>query len=226
MWKRNSPAANRTWLAQPVKTSSCGSGMPSKNGWRLSTGCSVCTVTAILHLNGGNLCGDVNAHGAPGDAAAAADTARAAELIPPGRELVRHPLAVAGARGRVDAPSVDVRMGSGEAGVPPARPFGCFPGEVGCVLDGGAETGGTDHGAVAARQTAFGDLLPAGTVEIAEEQLPGLSGVEGPAHGSGRQLRHLTGPEEILLTRGMAGHGLHYPLTRFGSGLHQKFVTA
>src|SRR5512139_718040 len=59
-----------------------------------------------------DLFGEINADRAPGDAAAAAYAAAAAELVVPGRELVRQPLAVAGTNvgSHVDAVQMAVRL--------------------------------------------------------------------------------------------------------------------
>src|SRR4051794_3910516 len=82
---------------------------------------------------------DVDAHRAPGDAAPAADAARAAELVDPRGELVRHPLAIAGAGRRPHRTPVDVRVVDGEAGVPTLPALDALTGEIGGVLHGGAE---------------------------------------------------------------------------------------
>src|SRR5215813_5646982 len=52
-----------------------------------------------------DLLGDVDSHRAPHDAAATADTARTAELVVPGAELVREPLPVPALRRRPDRAS-------------------------------------------------------------------------------------------------------------------------
>ena len=70
------------------------------------------------------LLGDVDGDRAPGDAAPAADAARGAELVDPGRELVGHPLPVARARRAPDAAAVDVGVVEREAGVPHALALG------------------------------------------------------------------------------------------------------
>src|SRR4051794_28215460 len=94
------------------------------------------------------LLGDVDAGRAPRDAAPAADAPGGAELDLPGRELVRHPLPVAGARGLADgAVAVDVGVIEGEAAVPVLAALD-VPGQVVDVLHRGAEAGGADQRAV------------------------------------------------------------------------------
>ena len=77
------------------------------------------------------LLGDVDPDRAPGDAAPAADAARAAELVDPGRELVRHPLPVARARRAAHGAAVDVRVVDREAGVPALVALDVLAGQVG-----------------------------------------------------------------------------------------------
>src|SRR5579884_2141562 len=105
--------------------------------------------------------GDVDPDGAPGDAAPAAHAARRAELVDPGREFVRHPLAVARLGGVPHVAAVDVREVHGEARVPPPPPLRVFAGEVGRVLDRAAEAGGAHHRAVRAGEAPGGDMVPA-----------------------------------------------------------------
>ena len=72
-----------------------------------------------------DLLGEIDPGRAPGDAASAADAARLAELVPPGRELVGEPLPVAGTGVATDAArAVERRVPEGEAGVPPLHPLG------------------------------------------------------------------------------------------------------
>ena len=101
----------------------------------------VASLGARFRANGAHLLGDVDADRAPGDAAAAADAAGRVELVPPGRELVGHPLAIARLRRGADAAAVDVGEIHGEAGVPAPRALGARAGEVARVLDRRAEAG-------------------------------------------------------------------------------------
>ena len=96
---------------------------------------------------------------------------RRAELVEPGRELVRHPLPVARAGRRPDAAAVQVGVLDREARVPDAGALRLGAGQVGRVLDGGAEAGRADQRAVAARQAALGDLVPARVLEVGEQRL-------------------------------------------------------
>src|SRR5215208_2395515 len=127
--------------------------------------------TEISRADRRRLLGDVDRHRAPGDAAATADAAGGPELVDPGGELVSHPLAVPRARRVADAATVDVGVVEREAGVKQSHPLGLFASEVGDVLDGVAEAGRADQGAVAASEATLGDLVPAGVLHVAVEQL-------------------------------------------------------
>src|SRR6266496_771451 len=106
----------------------------------------------------GQLLGDVDPNRAPRDAAPAADAAGAAELLVPGPELVREPLAVARASAGPDRAAVDVRMVDREAGVPGTCALRLVAGEARHVLDARAEAGRADERAVGAGQAAPGDI--------------------------------------------------------------------
>src|SRR5262245_15745384 len=129
----------------------------------------------------GDLLRDVDGDGAPGDAPAAADATRAAELVVPGSELVREPLAVARLCRLPDAAAVDVRVVDREAGVPDAVALGAAV-QVVRVLDRGAEAGRAGHRAVAAGQAALGDLVPPRMLEVLDQQVADVASVERPAH--------------------------------------------
>ena len=77
-------APRRTGARSAGRRWSCMSAPSSVHGRRCGVG-----------ADGGRLLGDVDPDGAPGEAAAAADAAGRTELVDPGRQLVRHPLAVA-----------------------------------------------------------------------------------------------------------------------------------
>ena len=68
-----------------------------------------------LRPDGGRLLGEVDADRTPGDAPAAPHAARGIELVPPGRELVGEPLAVARGGGGADRAAVEVRVVEVEA---------------------------------------------------------------------------------------------------------------
>ena len=120
----------------------------------------------------GQLLGHVDPDRAPGDAAPAADAAGGAELVVPGAELVRQPLAVARAAAGPDRAAVDVAS-SRPSSTSPRRGGArrVWPVEVGDVLDARAEAGRADHRAVAAGEAALGDLVPARVLEVAREQV-------------------------------------------------------
>ena len=94
----SSPSSKTRFAAQPAIRSSCSAAIPSKAGTSASSSSIVRIAAAVAEVGRADrrrLLGDVDRHRAPGDAAAAADAARGAELVDPGGELVRHPLAVA-----------------------------------------------------------------------------------------------------------------------------------
>ena len=92
------PAATCSLTPQPAINSRCAGASPANTG-ASAISSSIPRIRPPIALpDRARLLGDVDPHRAPGDAAAAAHAARAAELVDPGRELVRHPLAVARAR--------------------------------------------------------------------------------------------------------------------------------
>ncbi len=130
---------------------------------------SVCMVDLpVGRPDRGQLLGDVDADRAPGDAAPAADAPRGAELVDPGAELVREPLAVARPGRGPDGAAVDVassRPRSRSPSCASARPIAVLR-EYVDVLDRGAEAGRADERAVAAGEAAVGDLGEARVVEV------------------------------------------------------------
>src|SRR5262245_53425991 len=103
-----SPSANRTLPAQPTSSSRSSERSPSKNGSSTRRLSSVRGIATLRRADRRDLLCDVDADGAPRDAAPAADAAGRAELVEPRPELVRHPLPVAAARRGSDAAPVDV----------------------------------------------------------------------------------------------------------------------
>ncbi len=84
-----------------------------------------------------------------------------------------------------------------EAGVPHPVPAGDVAGEVGDVLDGGAEAGRAHRGAVRAGQAAVGDVVPDHAPGAAVEQVLDAVGLEGPSHPPGRVLGDTRGEVEV-----------------------------
>ena len=125
---------------------------------------------------------DVDPDWTPGDAAAAADATRRAELINPSRELVRHPLPIARTRRVADAAAMDKREIHGEAGIPFPHPFCRRAAQIAVILYRRTEAGGANHGAVAAGQAALGDVVPARMIEVAQQQLPQSLRLQPAAH--------------------------------------------
>ena len=98
------------------------------------------------------LLADVDADRAPGDAPAAADAAARPELVPPGRELVGQPLAVAVLAVRPERAAGDLGEAVGEARVPGPLGGRGRAVEVGPLDDARAEAGRADERAVGARR--------------------------------------------------------------------------
>src|SRR5215475_7207830 len=154
----NVPSRNRTFAAHPASRARYSGSRLTRNGCSRSSGSSV-TGLSLLRADRGDLLGDVDADRAPGDAAAAADAARRAELIDPGGELVRHPLPVAGPVGDPHRATVKVGVVHGEAGIPGPLQLRLRPGQIGDVLDAEAEARRAGHGAVPAGQAPPRHLL-------------------------------------------------------------------
>src|SRR5512139_3742261 len=178
----NSPGAKRTLAAHPTIRSRCSGFIPSKRGIVARTGLSVSVTVCLLGMPGPSerlhLFGEVDACRTPRDAATAADTAGHAELLRPGRELVREPLAVARPDRGPDASAVDVGEIRGEARVPTPGPHRLRSREIGRVFDGRAEAGRADHRAVPAGEAAARHVVPAGILVAPAEQLRKPFGVE------------------------------------------------
>ena len=73
-----------------------------------------------------NFFSDVDAHRAPGNAAAATNTAGRSKLIDPRGQLVGEPLTISGAGAGPDITAVDVRKIEVEAGIPQPPSLGVF----------------------------------------------------------------------------------------------------
>src|SRR5690349_21921810 len=129
------PPSNLTFEAQPATNASRSGDRPSNTG-DARRRVSIVSIGSVRCSDRGQLLGHVDADRAPGDAAPAADAAGRAELVVPGAELVRQPLAVARPARRPDAAAVDVGVVDRVAGVPDPRALGALAREVGRVLDG------------------------------------------------------------------------------------------
>src|SRR5262249_43822708 len=91
-------------------------------------------VPAIRLSDGGNLFGHINAYRAPGDAAAAADTAGDIELVIPGSKFMSEPLAITAADAGPEVAAVHVGKFRVETAIPAADALGIFQAQVGDVL--------------------------------------------------------------------------------------------
>src|SRR5262245_2103932 len=145
-----SPSRKRTFEPQPAIRSSASAASPWNSGTSRRAVSIVCMVSSLARSDRGQLLGDVDPDRAPRDAAAAADAARAAELVVPRAELVREPLSVPRPVRGPDATPVDVRVLDREARVPRAHALRVVAREVGDVLDARAETGRADQRAIPA----------------------------------------------------------------------------
>src|SRR5262245_345580 len=93
---------------------------------------------------------DVDTHRTPRDAASATHTARGLKLIDPGREFMRHPLAVARESRGTHGTSVDIRMRRSETGVPPPPALRMVARKIRYFFDSAAEARRANHCAVRA----------------------------------------------------------------------------
>src|SRR4249920_2970169 len=149
-------ASKRTLDAHPTSSFRYSGSRASKNGCCVRNRSSVSIV--ILHgarlgnrgavADRAHLLCDIDSDRAPGDAPPAPDTTRTSELIDPGGEFVRHPLAIAGLWRRSHAAAMNVRKLLRETGVPPAPPLGVIAGHIANILHGRAKAGRADHRAV------------------------------------------------------------------------------
>jgi len=77
---------------------------------------------------------------------------------------------------------MDVGKIQRKTGIPAPPAFGVLAAEIRYVFNRRAKTGGTDHGAVGAAQTARRYVVPTGVLEIALQEFPDTGGIHGPAH--------------------------------------------
>src|ERR1700739_1221821 len=125
---------------------------------------------------------DINPCGAPRNTAPAAHAARAAELVMPGAQLVGQPVPVPRRPRLPDASLVHEREVELVTRRPVHPTLGVLAGEVGDVLDAGAEAGGAHHGAISTGQTPAGDLLPVRRLPRFHQQLTEVTAGHMPAH--------------------------------------------
>src|SRR5581483_2616743 len=121
---------------------------------------------------------------------------------------------------------VDVRVLEREARVPRADALGGGPGQVGDLLDARAEAGRTDERAVAAREAALGDLVPALVLEVPGEEPAEVRRVEPAAHPLRRAGRGRFGRVEIDLARRAARQLREHLAAALAAGLGEQPVTA
>src|SRR5262245_23326132 len=115
------------------------SGVSRPNGRMLASWSALAIGISLRFPQHSELCrflGDVDADRAPGDAPAAAHAPRCAELIVPGAQLVRDPLAVAAGTRGPDAATVQIGIVELEALRPVLPPLRVLAGQVAGVLRG------------------------------------------------------------------------------------------
>ena len=111
---------------------------------------------------------------------------RRAELVdPPGRELVRQPLAVPRARRRAHRATMHVAKSRVKQESQRAERSAVSPSRSVHVLHGRAEAGRADQRAVGAGQAAIRHVVPARVLEIVGGALLDAVGVERPPHPRG-----------------------------------------
>src|ERR1039457_7175811 len=197
--------------AHPTMSCRCCSSNSRQNGcWRRKrssdsmSSLSSC-VSLISFADRVYFFGDVDRHRTPRDAASAAGASRRAELVEPGGELVRHPLAIARLGGGANAAAVDIRVLHGETGVPLLDALGGRARQIGVVFHSGAEARGTYERAVGAVEAACGDVLPARMLVIGVQELLDSGGVHGAAHVGGGAGDHVSGGGVLGLFRRRQG---------------------
>src|SRR5512140_2394052 len=230
--KRNCPASKRSLRAQPATVAICAGVRPLRNGCSASRGSSVSIgpPSGGRRGPGGLECAgflrEVDPHGTPRDAAAAADAAGLTELVDPRRELVRHPLAVPRGRAPPDAASVDVGEVEGVARVPPPPALGRGASQVRGILDRRAEARRAYHRAVRAGEAALGDLLPARALGAGGQELLQAGEVEPAAHRRLRAPRRRACGVEVLLARGAGRDPLEERFAARGVDLDEDLAPA
>src|SRR5579859_621801 len=135
-----------------------------------------------MRANRGDFLGQVDADGTPGDAAAAADTSRAAELVYPRSQLVREPLPVTVFDLRAEVDAVDMGVFEREARVPLAHAAAHVAVDFFLVDHGVAKASRADHRAVGTGKASRGDVLPARVFGFVVEQAGQVGGIEAPLH--------------------------------------------
>src|SRR5438552_11434013 len=118
----------------------------------------VCTLHSFPHR--ANLFGDVDRRRTPRDAPTTSHTTQFPKLVHPGRQLVRHPLAVTRFGRITDTSTVNVRKIQSEARIPPAPALGALARDVCDILHRSAEACGAGHRAIRAAQAASSEFVP------------------------------------------------------------------
>lgn len=174
--------------------------------------------------NGGDFFSKVDADRTPRDAATATDAAGRAELIYPRCQFVSHPLAIAIACVVSHDAAVHVTEFEIETGIPLPLTLDMFTGQIADFGDGAAKTRRADHGAVRARQTAVGDIVPARVFEVGQQQVMNI----GDVHPFGNLIDGVLPRGLCCLSfffAGLLGRKLvNNRLTLFGAGFHHESV--
>ena len=214
--RSRAPGANATLWAQPATLGHgvAGQTRPGADGPRRARRAIVVTRPprrrragahrSVAAPDGRRLLGEVDPDGAPGDAPPAADAARGVELVPPGRELVGQPLAVARGRGGPHRPAVQVRVVEVEARGPGALAAD-LAGQSRRVAHVAAEAGRADERAVPAGQAPLGHLVPAGVFEVAGQAAPPGRRSAAPGSWRARRPSSIGLPGVEVRVRGLGG---------------------
>src|SRR5690349_8171967 len=127
--------------------------------------------TAASFAHSADFLSDVDSCRAPGDAASTSNATQAAKLVRPRRQLVGHPLAIAGLPRRANTSPVNVGEALREARVPSSPTFRMSPANVSDVLNRGAEARRTRHRAIRATQAPRCNFVPLRVLEIVVQKI-------------------------------------------------------
>jgi len=167
---------------------------------------------------------DVDSNRAPGDTTTAPDTSMSSKLILPINKLMHQPLSIPRSHTVAYAAAVNVRVIHGKAGIPPASPPGLLPGKIGDVLDPGAETGGANHGTIAATQASFGYRLPMRIIESLRQPFLDTVGIQGTLHAAGHLVELFMGRRYLCRIRLSHGKFINEPVSRFRTCFYKEIM--
>ena len=139
--------------------------------WQLAIGIGVVA-------NRSHLLSEIDSDGTPADATPTTYAARGIKLVVPTGKFVRQPLSEATAAIIADDAAGGIAKIDIETRIPLALALHMFTRQICNFRDAAAKACRTDHRAIRAGQAATGHLVPAGMVEIVEQQISDVMCVE------------------------------------------------